>query len=48
MVETSQTVSSLSSFFLAMTLYPEVQKRAQEELDAILAPDVMPTFEDRP
>ena len=31
-----------------MTLYPEVQRRAQEELDSVLAPGVMPTLEDRP
>ncbi|KAJ4289086.1 hypothetical protein N0V90_011428 [Kalmusia sp. IMI 367209] len=30
------TVSSLMTFFLAMTLYPEVQKKAQEELDRVI------------
>jgi cytochrome P450 len=30
------TVSSLMTFFLAMTLFPEVQKKAQEELDTVL------------
>jgi cytochrome P450 len=48
LIETAQTVSSLSSFFLAMTLYPQVQKLAQEELDRVLASDAMPTFEYRP
>jgi hypothetical protein len=43
-----QTVSAILSFFLAMTLYPQVQKRAQDELDTLLAPGLMPTFEDRP
>jgi cytochrome P450 len=48
MVKNTQTVSSLSSFFLAMALYPQVQERAQKELDSVLVPGVMPTFEDRP
>ncbi|KAL4972955.1 cytochrome P450 [Aspergillus desertorum] len=41
------TVSTLSCFFLAMALYPDVQRRAQEELDAVLGPTKLPTFEDR-
>lgn len=42
-----QTVSAIYSFFLAMTLYPEVQKRAQAELDAVLGADRLPTLVDR-
>ena len=30
-----------------MTTYPEAQKRAQAELDAVIGPDRLPTFEDR-
>ena len=30
------TVSALGTFFLAMVCYPEVQKKAQEELDKVL------------
>ncbi|KZT24101.1 cytochrome P450 [Neolentinus lepideus HHB14362 ss-1] len=30
------TVSSMITFFMAMALYPEIQKRAQEELDAVI------------
>ena len=30
-----------------MTLYPEVQKKAQEELDAVVGPYRLPGFEDR-
>ncbi|KAF9893353.1 hypothetical protein FE257_011785 [Aspergillus nanangensis] len=41
------TVSALSCFFLAMGLYPAVQKKAQEELDRVLGPNKLPTFEDR-
>ncbi|EMD32418.1 hypothetical protein CERSUDRAFT_118759 [Gelatoporia subvermispora B] len=39
-------VSSLSCFFLAMVLYPEVQRRAQEELDRVCG-ERFPTFADR-
>ncbi|KAL2844159.1 cytochrome P450 [Aspergillus pseudoustus] len=42
------TVSTLSCFFLAMALHPDVQKNAQEELDCVLGPNRLPTFEDRP
>ncbi|KAL2814360.1 cytochrome P450 [Aspergillus cavernicola] len=41
------TVSTLSCFFLAMALYPDVQKTAQEELDRVLGPNKLPSFEDR-
>lgn len=34
-------------FILAMIAYPEVQKKAQEELDAVVGRDRMPTFADR-
>jgi len=39
-------VSSTSTFFLAMTLYPNVMKKAQAELDAVVGPHKLPTFED--
>lgn len=39
-------VSSLSTFFLAMLLYPEVQRRAQLELDKICH-GRLPEFSDR-
>ncbi|KAF2103859.1 cytochrome P450 [Rhizodiscina lignyota] len=41
------TVSTLSCFFLAMTLFPEVQRKAQEEIDRIVGTARLPTFEDR-
>ena len=31
-----------------MLHYPEVQKKAQEELNAVLGRDRMPTFDDKP
>ncbi|KAI0761422.1 cytochrome P450 [Irpex lacteus] len=42
------TVSAIHSFVLAMTLYPEVQKRAQAEIDLVVGNDRFPTFDDRP
>ncbi|KAE8155236.1 cytochrome P450 [Aspergillus avenaceus] len=41
------TVSAMSCFFLAMALYPDVQKKAQEEIERVLGPNKLPTFEDR-
>ncbi|KAJ9640652.1 hypothetical protein H2204_003281 [Knufia peltigerae] len=41
------TVASLSVFCLAMTLYPRVQKRAQEEIDRVIGDHRLPTFSDR-
>ncbi|KZS93997.1 cytochrome P450 [Sistotremastrum niveocremeum HHB9708] len=41
------TVSAIDTFILAMMLYPEAQKKAQEELDAVLTDMRLPTFEDR-
>ncbi|KAF9245654.1 cytochrome P450 [Melanogaster broomeanus] len=43
-----QTSSSLGVFFLAMVLYPEAQRRAQAEIDAVVGNDRLPSFEDRP
>ncbi|KAH7889000.1 hypothetical protein F5I97DRAFT_1857350 [Phlebopus sp. FC_14] len=40
-----QTVSAIYSFFLAITIYPEVQKCAQAELDAVVGIERLPTFE---
>ena len=41
-------MSSVQTLFLAMTLYPEVQKKAQAEIDAVVGPNRLPDFEDRP
>ncbi|KAG1876537.1 cytochrome P450 [Suillus subalutaceus] len=41
------TVSMIYSFFLAMTLFPDVQKKAQAEIDAVVGPDRLPSFADR-
>ena len=43
----SQTVSVSNSFFLAMALYPEVQAKAQSEIDRVIGSDRLPGFQDR-
>ncbi|KAJ7259558.1 cytochrome P450 [Mycena haematopus] len=42
------TVSALSSFFLAMATHPDVRKKAQIEIDAVVGTHRLPEFEDRP
>ncbi|ESK81499.1 cytochrome p450 [Moniliophthora roreri MCA 2997] len=41
------TVAQLLWFFLAMAMYPEIQKKAQEEIDNVVGKDRLPTHEDR-
>ena len=36
------------TFLLAMVLHPEVQKRAQEELDRVVGKNNLPSMDDRP
>ena len=43
-----QTVTAITILFLALVIYPEVQKKAQAELDAVVGRDRLPTFDDRP
>ncbi|KAL4755996.1 cytochrome P450 [Aspergillus foveolatus] len=40
-------ISTITSVFLAMVLYPDVQKRAQEELDLVIGQGRLPGFADR-
>lgn len=42
------TVSTLETFFLEMIRHPNVQRRAQEELDRVVGDERLPTFSDRP
>ena len=44
----SQTVSALRVLFVAMLINPDIQKRAQDELDSVIGRERLPTFEDRP
>ncbi|KAI8969786.1 cytochrome P450 [Trametes punicea] len=41
------TLYSTQALFLAIILYPEVQRKAQQELDAVVGPDRLPEFSDR-
>ncbi|OJT15145.1 O-methylsterigmatocystin oxidoreductase [Trametes pubescens] len=45
---TDTSTSALSAFFVAMALYPEVQKRAQAELDSVVGPHRLPEYGDSP
>ncbi|KAF7346379.1 O-methylsterigmatocystin oxidoreductase [Mycena sanguinolenta] len=42
------TVSALASFFLAMALHPDIQRKAQTEIDAVVGTHQLPEFKDRP
>ncbi|KAG1822434.1 cytochrome P450 [Suillus subaureus] len=41
------TTSTLMAFALAMVSYPDVQRRAQAELNSVIGRDRLPAFEDR-
>jgi cytochrome P450 len=41
-----QTVATVISFFLAMIRYPDVQRKAQEEIDRVVGQDRLPDFGD--
>lgn len=40
-------MSAIGSFFLAMVLYPEIQVKAQREIDRVLNNGRLPTFSDQ-
>ena len=42
-----QAVSTMISFFLVLTLFPQVQRRAQAELDVVVGRDRLPTLDDK-
>ncbi|KAL3483239.1 cytochrome P450 [Aspergillus germanicus] len=42
------TSSTLYAFVQAMLLYPDVQRKAQEEIDRVIGPDRLPTMDDLP
>ena len=37
----------MMTFFLVMTLYPDVQKKAQQEIDSVIGSDRLPSINDR-
>ncbi|CEL10680.1 hypothetical protein ASPCAL13795 [Aspergillus calidoustus] len=41
------TVSTILSFFLTMALFPDVQTRAQDEIDRVVGRDRLPAYADR-
>ncbi|KAI5360195.1 putative cytochrome P450 [Septoria linicola] len=41
------SVSSMQLFFLAMSVYPGIQRQAQAEIDSIIGSDRLPTLADR-
>lgn len=41
------TVAILSGFFMAMAMFPQVQHKAQEEIDRVIGVDRLPGFADR-
>jgi cytochrome P450 len=42
------TVAAVISFFLAMLVYPDVQRKAQAEVDRVVGKDRLPEIEDAP
>ncbi len=36
------------SFFVAILLYPDIQKKGRDELDSAIGRERLPSFEDRP
>lgn len=43
-VDPDQNIASLETFFLAMVLNPEVQKKAREELDKVIGLHRLPDY----
>jgi cytochrome P450 len=43
-----QTSAALSVFILAMVLYPDVMRKAQNEIDVVVGSGRLPTFADTP
>jgi len=44
----TETISSMTSLFLALVLFPHARKRAQAELDVVVGRDRLPAFDDWP
>ncbi|KAK5129264.1 hypothetical protein LTR08_003643 [Meristemomyces frigidus] len=41
------SVTTMDAFFLAMSMFPEVQRKAQAEIDRVVGTSRLPTFSDR-
>ncbi len=48
MAGSETTSKSLGFGFLYLLLYPEVQRKAQKEIDRVVGRERMPTLNDRP
>lgn len=48
MAGSETTTSAMLVFLLAMVLHPDVQRKAQEEIDGVVGTDRLPDFGDRP
>ena len=44
---TDAVYTAILSFILAMTLYPEYQSKAQDEIDQVVGDERLPDFRDR-
>ena len=47
LIHSHQTISATGSFLHLMATHPEVQRRAQEEIDHVVSNDRLPDFTDR-
>ena len=47
MRDVPQSVGALSTFYLAMSLFPDAQRQAQEEIDRVIGGSRLPTLADR-
>ncbi|KAK1852205.1 cytochrome p450 oxidoreductase [Colletotrichum chrysophilum] len=47
LADSLKTVSTVACFFLAMTMFPEVQAKAQAEIDRVVGTERLPTLDDR-
>ena len=46
-IEKTQTVAAITTFFLCMMQNPEVQRKAQEEIDSVIGNGRLPAMKDR-
>ncbi|EAU32638.1 predicted protein [Aspergillus terreus NIH2624] len=44
---TDTTVSTMTAWYIAMALFPDVQRKAQEEMDRVTGGNRLPSYEDR-
>ena len=40
-------MSAIASFFLAMVLFPDIQRKAQDEIDRVVGDNRLPSFTDQ-